>query len=377
MGTELTTRREDWGAPATNDAPIVPASVAEIDAFVGALIASGATPRSYESAPADKRRGMMVVAVMKGKELGMLPLQALQSIYVVNGIPTIYGDALPAFVMAGGNVAAYRDGIEGEGDKLFAWCEVERVGVRGVVRRTFSIADAAAQSLLGKKGPWQHSRGRMCLMRARAYAFRDMFADALRGVGIFEEQRDIEASRGFDALAETSTRRIDVLSDTPGAAENAERVTPAAGEESAGAGAVADGPQVTEESPPADHVQDAEFEEPAEGWENPGKTHDAEGQPILSDADEFPGDAIARERATLFDVFKFCVTDSKGEVRETTDGEKWCASLVAMLKKADVPTARAIWIRNAGHVAAAERAGHNALALTVREAAHMAGAEIE
>jgi len=250
------------------------------------------------------------------------------------------------------------------------------------VRREFSVADAARQSLTGKKGPWQHSRDRMLMIRARTYAFRDLFADALKGLGVAEEQIDINNSLGIDAAPANSTRRINVLDDAPAAAAS-DVVTPAAGDSTGAVAGVADGPQSdATASRPVESFSDAEFEEsPLPSREDTPQAReilqqhaDAGNQFAQTVLDEFPGDAIARERETKFDApFAFTITDGKGGERTTNDGEQWCGALVSIFKKADVQTARDTWKRNAAHVAAAESAGHNGLAVTVREAAHMAG----
>ncbi len=197
-------------------APLLPRTAEEVGAFVDAMIKFDAVPSSYSSLPEAKRKGFMVVAILKGMELGMPPLRALQSIYVVNGVPTIYGDALVAYVMRSGLVESYREWFEGEGDQRAACVCAKRIGVGGEVTRSFSVAMAQRMNLLGKK-PWQHSRDRMLMIRARTYVFRDLFADALDGLGVAEEQEDIAAARGLAHAASSSgdTRAIDPLADTP------------------------------------------------------------------------------------------------------------------------------------------------------------------
>jgi hypothetical protein len=57
-------------------------------------------------------------------------------------------------------------------------------------RRTFSVADAKRAKLWFKAGPWTTYPDRMLQMRARGFAIRDTFPDALRGVIIAEEAQD-------------------------------------------------------------------------------------------------------------------------------------------------------------------------------------------
>lgn len=199
---------------------IVPRTPDEVAAQVDFFIKNQVVPRSYETMPAAKQRGHMIVAVMKGLELGMTPLHALQVIYVVNGIPTLYGDEIPARVMASGQVESWREWYEGEGDARAAFVAAKRRGVAGEMVRSFAVKNAVAQGLMGKKGPWQHSRDRMLMIRARTYLARDLFADALGGLGIKEEQEDIVTSSGGTLAldAPPTTAVVDPLAD----AEDAE-----------------------------------------------------------------------------------------------------------------------------------------------------------
>src|SRR5690606_26021257 len=55
-----------------------------------------------------------------------------------------------------------------------------------------SVADAKAADLWGKVGPWKEYPFRMLRFRARSFALRDTFGDALRGLLSAEEAQDIE-----------------------------------------------------------------------------------------------------------------------------------------------------------------------------------------
>jgi hypothetical protein len=71
-----------------------------------------------------------------------------------------------------------------------ATCCIQRKGRQAVIRK-FTQADAKKAGLWGKAGPWQNYPTRMLQCRARAWAIRDAYPDALRGIAIAEEQRDI------------------------------------------------------------------------------------------------------------------------------------------------------------------------------------------
>ncbi len=78
------------------------------------------------------------------------------------------------------------------GDARQGWCEVTRRG-EAPQRRTFSVADAKRAGLWGKSGPWTQYPDRMLQLRARGFAIRDVFPDALRGVMTREEAEDMPA----------------------------------------------------------------------------------------------------------------------------------------------------------------------------------------
>jgi len=148
---------------------------------------SGLAPRDLKTPEA------ILVALQHGMELGLSPAQALQSIAVINGRPSIWGDAALGIVKAHPEcddvIETFERGTGEEGGT--AKCEVLRSGKQPVVR-TFSVAQAKKAGLWGKAGPWQQYPQRMLQMRARSWAMRDAFPDALKGIAVAEEQRDIQ-----------------------------------------------------------------------------------------------------------------------------------------------------------------------------------------
>ncbi|MDO9713694.1 recombinase family protein [Paracraurococcus lichenis] len=167
-----------------------PSTVTEMMRLAEVLAQSSLVPRDYRGKVAD-----ILGALLWGQEVGLGPLQALQGIAVVNGRPAIWGDAALTLVRAHPACVSIREGVEGGGDDQHGWCEVVRRG-HPPVRRTFSVADAKRARLWGKTGPngptpWVTYPARMLMLRARGFAIRDAFADALRGVITVEEAADI------------------------------------------------------------------------------------------------------------------------------------------------------------------------------------------
>jgi hypothetical protein len=133
-----------------------------------------------------------LLAIQHGSEVGLSPMQSLQSIAVINGRPTIWGDAALALVQSSSQCLYVREYTEGEGDSLTAVCEVQRRGYPQPTVAKFSVADAKKAGLWGKSGLWSQYPSRMLGLRARGFALRNAFADALRGLVTAEEAQDYQ-----------------------------------------------------------------------------------------------------------------------------------------------------------------------------------------
>lgn len=165
---------------------IVPASLDEAYRLAQAFVAGGIAPRGMQ------RPEQIMVAIMAGLEVGLTPLQAVQGIYIVNGRPQLFGDALVAVVRGSGRCEYIKEGIEGSGENAYAWCETKRRDETEPVRETFSWAQAKRAGLTGKEGPWTQYPARMLKTRARNFCLRDVYADVLRGLSNDFEPETIE-----------------------------------------------------------------------------------------------------------------------------------------------------------------------------------------
>ena len=133
-----------------------------------------------------------LMAIQHGSEIGLSKMQSLQSIAVVNGRPTIYGDAALAVCLASPVCEWITEDLTGDGDKMVATCSAQRRGYPAPIISTFSVADAKAAGLWAKGGPWSQYPKRMLAMRARGFALRNAFADVLRGLVTAEEAGDYQ-----------------------------------------------------------------------------------------------------------------------------------------------------------------------------------------
>lgn len=163
---------------------IVPQNMDEAFRLAQAICHAGMAPKGMDTPE------KAMIAIMRGLEVGLTPMMALDKIAIVNGRPTIWGDGAMGLVRASGLAEYVKEYIEGEGDSRVAVCAAKRRGEPEPIVRRFSVTDAKKAGLWGKSGPWQQFSERMLQMRARAFALRDGFADVLGGLYLKEEIED-------------------------------------------------------------------------------------------------------------------------------------------------------------------------------------------
>lgn len=159
---------------------LAPRNIDEALKFADMLSKSNLVPKEFTGNP-----GNILVAIQWGMELGLQPMQAMQNIAVINGRPSLWGDAVIGIVKA----SPLCEYVVEETTDMQAVCRVKRRG-EPEQTRTFTMEDAAKAGLKGKQGPWTQYPKRMMQMRARSWALRDVFPDVLRGMPIAEELMD-------------------------------------------------------------------------------------------------------------------------------------------------------------------------------------------
>lgn len=119
-----------------------------------------------------------VIIMLKGRELGIPPMQAFSSIAVVNGKPTMSAELMLSMVYK--NVPGAIVNILETSDKV---CTLEAKRPNGVpCKFTFTMQDAEKAKLLAKPGPWHQYPAAMLRARCISAMARAMFPDALSGV---------------------------------------------------------------------------------------------------------------------------------------------------------------------------------------------------
>lgn len=184
--------------------PIVPTNMDEAYRMAVAVVRAGMVPYGIDTPE------KAMIAIMTGLELGLPPMRALQSIAIVNGRPLLWGDPALALVRASGLLDHFEEGVSGDGDERFGFCNVRRKGDPVLLESKFSVAEAKKASLWSPEArvtkrakgggtyekdndsPWHRYPDRMLKMRARGFALRDKFADVLCGLSMREEYYGIE-----------------------------------------------------------------------------------------------------------------------------------------------------------------------------------------
>lgn len=156
--------------------------------FADCIVQARMAPKGMETQQA------VVIAIQLGAECGLGPMASLQNVAVINGRPSIFGDAQMAIIRGSGTFddKAYEEHMEGtEGkDDWTACVTMSRIGGNPQTGR-FSVAEAKTAGLWGAKDTWKKYPKDMLFWRARARVMRRLFSDSLRGIISVEEARDI------------------------------------------------------------------------------------------------------------------------------------------------------------------------------------------
>jgi hypothetical protein len=196
---------------------IIPRNLDEAAKLARGIIASGIVPRAFRFSETIRGEGdvilqrkgdvnepLVIMGVLKSLEIGLPPITGLSYLLPINDRFTIWGDGAVALAQAHGLIENHARATIGPalepGLELADWpdeygVEVRywRKGQRDPYVGRFTVGDAKRARLWMNtdKKPWVNSPDRMLFNRARAFALRDGFADALSGLAIAEEVRDM------------------------------------------------------------------------------------------------------------------------------------------------------------------------------------------
>lgn len=183
-----------------------PTTIEEGYKIANYLAKSSLVPKDMQGRPAD-----VFCALQLGMELGVSPMQAIQNIAVINGRPSIWGDLVPGLAKAHPDFEYMKIDQPTDKNGLTATVTVKRSG-EPEHTVSFSKADAQEAGLWGKAGPWKNYPKRMLVNRARTFAIRDVFPDAMKGLRTAEEMQEVEI-RETSATVVPSDNDFDPLSE--------------------------------------------------------------------------------------------------------------------------------------------------------------------
>lgn len=211
---------------------IIPTTLEEAYRYSIAVIGAGLAPASYEFTEGPEKGPdpqKVMIGILKSLEVGLPPITGLSTIAIINKRAVIWGDGAVALVQSKGlvdRIEAFFEGAEGTSapvtmdngeadyspttrdfpDDFTAVFRIWRKGQQTPYEGRFSVRDARRAKLWNdpKKIPWMQYPKRMLSARARAFALRDGFADALAGLAIREEIEDLPAVQTAPETTDTS-----------------------------------------------------------------------------------------------------------------------------------------------------------------------------
>jgi len=152
----------------------------------------------------------IATAILAGQEAGLGPVYSVRNIAIINGNPTMYGDALMALVQASGmleKLVKRQTGLDFDIEHTprekwpdgYGWqIELHRRKQEEPYRGKFTVGDARRAGLWTdtRRKPWFEYPDRMLYRRALAFPVRDGFADVLAGLTVREEVEDYSVGTG-------------------------------------------------------------------------------------------------------------------------------------------------------------------------------------
>lgn len=155
-----------------------------INQIATVLKQGGVLPKSIDTLP------KLVVALQAGRELGLQPIEAMNSLYFVNGKVAMYGEAVPLQIMRAGHNIEW-----GECNKETATVTITRGDNGNSMTQTFTMAEAQERGYTSnpiyKKYPENMLKWRVLGMVAKFIC-----PDALKGIGIKEDMQAEVVDKG-------------------------------------------------------------------------------------------------------------------------------------------------------------------------------------
>lgn len=190
------------------DSLLAPALYEHYQKVAVMLSKSSVIPTAYRGKSED-----IFVAMAMGYQLGFPVEQSLQDIAVINGRPCLWGDGLLSLALNHPECESIDETplTDEKGNLVGYQCTVTRRGHKPHTKQ-FTLQDASVAGLLSRGTVWKAYPERMLQMRARSFAIRDKFADALRGLRVAEieeeDSRIIEAESLVTIQGQTQVEKL-------------------------------------------------------------------------------------------------------------------------------------------------------------------------
>lgn len=191
--------------------PWVPETLLEGMRLAELLAKSELLPSALRGKPAD-----VLIIMMKGRELGLPPMVALDSIDVIAGKAVANADLMAGLVLASGRAEYFR--VTDSNDKS-ATIETKRRGWPDAQTYTYRHEDAVQAGLISKRN-WQTDERSMLVARAKSRGARLWYPDVVRNLYTRDEADELLASERRDQSKIAETVNVTAYSVTPSADVN-------------------------------------------------------------------------------------------------------------------------------------------------------------
>lgn len=145
----------------------------------------------------------MVVVLQAGREIGLQPIEALNSLYFVNGKVSLYGEAVPMQIMRAGHQI-----IWGKCDKNEATVTIKRGDNGNEMTQTFTM-DEAKERGYTSNALYQKFPENMLKWRVLGMVSKFIAPDALRGIGIKEDMEVEVVENGSKFANKKDAKRVE------------------------------------------------------------------------------------------------------------------------------------------------------------------------
>lgn len=150
----------------------------------------------------------IAAAMLSGDEIGLSPMQSIQSIDVIEGRPALNALAQRALVQSHGHEVWVHERVadaRGQRTQVSVTVRGKRAGSDHIAESTWSL-DRARQAGLLDKTNWQNHPEAMCIARASSDVCRQIAADVLLGLAYTVEELEDEDAAAMASAGDHSVQ---------------------------------------------------------------------------------------------------------------------------------------------------------------------------